>query len=291
MKKWFILVFTIILLLVPTLVSAQNTVKFAEVGIELWSEYDTPEMLAMYSFALTEDSVLPAEVKIRIPANAELNAVAKLSEGEMLTLPYEPLILDGDDQILTLIADEQTLYRVEYYAPLEKDGVRRDFSLVWESEYDVEALFVELLEPPDVSNLSSTPAFNDTGAENGMTLHALSAGEIKAGDVFELAISYDKASDNLTVSSMSVEVGGVPESEESSFSLKDSLPMILVGVGIALILGGLLYFFLAGRGGDSSTEKRKRHKPSGEVKYCHECGSRSSGNDKFCRACGVKLRK
>ena len=291
MKKRFILVFTIILLLIPALVSAQNTVKFAEVGIEIWPEYDTPEVLVLYSFALTDDTSLPSEIKVRIPENAELHALAKVAGDRMVDVPYDLPIRDGDWLILTLIADIQTLYRVEYYMPLEKNGKTRNFSLTWESEHDVESLFVEFLEPPDTSNLSSTPAFSDTGAENGMTLHALSAGEIKAGDLFELEISYDKTSDNLTVSSMPVEVDGMPESEESSFSLKDSLPMVLVGVGIALILGGLLYFFLAGRGGNSSTEKRKRHKPSGGVKYCHECGSRSSGNDKFCRSCGVKMRK
>lgn len=291
MKKGIALVLLIILLLFPTLVSAQNTVRFAEVGIELWAEYDTPETLVMYSFALTDDTVLPAEIKIRVPANAKLNAVAKFSEGEMLMVPYDPLIQDGDYRILTLIADELTLYRVEYYAPLEKDGMTRNFSLLWESEYDVEALFVEFLEPPDTRNLTSMPVFNDTGAENGMTIHALSAGEIKAGERFELAISYERSSDDLTVSSMPVEVGGVPESKESSFSLGDFLPALLVGIGITLILGGLLYFFLAGRGDNSSSKSRSRHKPSSGIKYCHECGSRSSGNDKFCRSCGVKLRE
>ena len=241
---------------------------------------------------MADDAVIPTEIKFRIPANAKLNAVAKLSDGEMLTVPYDPPVLDGDAQVLTIVADELTLFRVEYYAPLEKNGTKRSFSLLWASEYDVEALFVEFLEPPDMSNLSSTPLLNEKGGEGGLTIHALSAGEIKAGESFNLSLSYDKSSEKLTVSSMPIEVEGVPpESNRNPFSLSDFLPMILVGVGVALILGGILYFFLAGHGGNSSTENRKRHKASGGVKYCHECGSRSSGNDKFCRSCGVKLRK
>jgi hypothetical protein len=60
MKKWSVVILAIVLLLVPMLVSAQNTVRFAEVGIELWAEYDSPKMLVMYSFAQTEDSPLHA---------------------------------------------------------------------------------------------------------------------------------------------------------------------------------------------------------------------------------------
>lgn len=290
MKKWIVSVLTISLLLFPALVSAQNTAKFAEVGIELWSEYDTPEMLVMYSFVLTEDSPLPTEIKIAIPANANLNAVAKLSNGKMLEVPYDPLVPDGDERILTLVADELTLYRVEYYVPLEKDGVTRHFSLAWENEYDVEALFVKFLEPPDISVLTSTPPFSDTSTDSGVTIHTLSAGKIKAGERFDFALSYDKNSDDLTVSSMPIEVDGETESIESSFSLSDSLPIVLAGIGVMLISGGLLYFFLAGRGTTSSSKNRKRHESNSETKYCHECGSRSSGNDKFCRACGAKLR-
>ena len=290
MKKGFVVIFVVLLLLVPTLVLAQNSVKFAEVGIELWPEYDSPKMLVMYSFVLTEDSPLPAQIKIPIPANAELNAVAKLSGEKMLNLPYEPLVQDGEARILTLVADELTLYRVEYYEPLEKDGETRNFSLIWESEYDAEALFVEFLEPPDMSNLVSTPVFSDSGTENGMTIHALSTGEVKAGERFGLEFSYDKSSDDLTVSSMPVEVNSVPKSDKSFFSVSDSLPMMLVGIGVALIVGGLLYFFLTGRGDNSSPKKRMRHKARGGTVYCHECGSRASGNDKFCRSCGVKLR-
>jgi len=291
MKKWLFLILTVGLLLFPTLVSAQSAVKFAELGIELWSEYDSPEMLIMYSLTLADDAVLPAEIKIRIPLDAKLNAVAKLSGGKMLTVPYNPLIQDGNEKVLTLIMDELTLYRVEYYEPLEKNETTRNFSLVWKSEYDVEDLFVEFLEPPDVRNLSSIPAFSGSGAENGVTLHTLSVGEVKAEEPFSIELSYDKNSDDLTVSSMPVEVGGVPESNERSFSLGDSLPAILVGVGIALILGGLLYFFLAGRGDNSSLQNRKRHESGEAGKYCHECGSRSSEKDKFCRSCGAKLTR
>ncbi len=250
-------------------------------------------MLVMYSFELADDTPLPAELRVRVPVNAEVNAVAKFSEGTMLTLPYDTPVRDGDWVIITLVVDELTSYRVEYYAPLEKNGSNRNFSFRWEDDVAVENLFIEVQQPLNARNFKTTPTLPDT-REDELTYHTFSAGGVKAGDIFGLEISYEKDNDNLTVSSMPIEVVGAPENDAGSFSLSDSLPMILVGVGILLIVGGLLYFFLAGRSNHRDGNTRKRHAPStvssGGNIYCHECGSRASAGDKFCRSCGVKLR-
>jgi len=91
-----------------------------------------------------------------------------------------------------------------------------------------------------------------------------------------------------------VEVGGAQE-DNSGFSVRDSLPSILVGAGVILIAGGLIYFFMAGRSSDMPKKSRKRHSPStasaGGNLYCHECGARARSGDKFCRSCGARTRK
>ena len=212
----------------------------------------------------------------------------------MLTLPYDTPVREGDWVIITLVIDELTSYRVEYYVPIEKNGSARDFSFSWKNDAPVESLFIEVQQPPSASNLKTTPTLPDI-REDEMIYHTLFAGEVKAGDVFSLGISYEKDNDNLTVSSMPIEVGGAPESNAGSFSLSDSLPTILVGVGVLLIVGGLLYFFLAGRSDHNiAKDSRKRHAPStasaGGNIYCHECGGRAQSGDRFCRACGAKLR-
>ena len=291
MRKTFLFLLALSLLLMPTLAHAQNNLVINELSVQLWPEYDRSDMLVMYSFTLTEDTPIPTELRIRVPANAEINAVAKVSADSMLTLPYDPPIRDGDWMVITLVIDELTGYRVEYYAPLEKNGATRNFSFLWESDYDLNTLFIEFQEPPNATNLTTAPALISANpTQGGMTYHTLAVGGVSAKKPFSLEISYEKDNDDITVSSMPVEVGGLDGNTSRSFSLSDSLPTILVGVGILLIVGGLLYFFLAGRSKNISEKSRKRHKPSGGTKYCHECGSRSSGNDKFCRSCGVKLR-
>ncbi len=291
MRKIFLAIFLASLLLIPTLAYAQSDVVIDEMSVQFWPEYDRAEMLVMYSIILEEDASLPANVKVRVPADADINAVAKLSEGKMLNVAYDTPIRDGDWIEITLVIDEMVPHRVEYYIAMEKDGETRSYSLEWENGYDVNFLLVEFQQPPSATNLVAKPAFTDqTPVQEGMIYHTSVRQNFGAGEIFSLNLSYDKANDDLTVSSMPVEVSGTPEKEPAPFSLSDSLPAILVGTGILLIVGGLLYFFLAGRSEAASPRKRKRSKGGGEAKYCHECGSRASGNDKFCRSCGVKLR-
>ncbi|MBT3187851.1 MAG: hypothetical protein HN736_00835 [Anaerolineae bacterium] len=291
MRKTFLFILAISLLLLPTLAYAQSDLTINELSVQLWPEYDRSDMLVMYSFSLAEDTPLPTELRVRVPANAEVNAVAKLSADTMLTVPYDPPIREGDWMIITLVIDELTAYRVEYYTPLEKNGGTRNFSFLWESDYDVNALFLEFQEPPSATNLALTPVFsNATPLPEGMTYHTLAINGVEANKAFTLSLSYEKNNDNFTVSSMPVEVGGLDENSSGSFSISESMPTVLVGVGVLLIVGGLLYFFLAGRGDNTSKESRKRHKPSGPAVHCHDCGSRARSGDKFCRSCGAKLR-
>lgn len=295
MRKWFVFFLLVSLLLFPTLAEAQSEITIKDLSIQFWPEYDHPDMLVMYSFALAEDSTLPAEFQIRVPANADLNAIAKASGEKMVNVPYDAPIKDGDWSIITIVINDLANYRVEYYVPLKKNGSIRNFSFLWQSDYAVESFKLQFQQPPSSTNLVIEPVFSNANPmRDGIVYHDLSLSSLPAGEVFELVLSYDKASDDLTVSSMPVEVGGVQKSsEEGSFSLGDSLPKILVCVGVFLIAGGVLYFFLAGRRGEPKP-KRKRHTPSttsaSSNVYCHECGKRARSGDKFCRSCGAKMR-
>lgn len=51
-------------------VRAQQGVTFESVQIDLWPEYDRPDMLVVYRFVLAADAQLPTELSLRIPAAA-----------------------------------------------------------------------------------------------------------------------------------------------------------------------------------------------------------------------------
>lgn len=297
MRKLVFLILVLGLLVVPSVAAAQSDLAFEEVMIQLWPEYDRPEMLVMYSLTFPAGTTLPAEAQIRVPVNASLNAVAKVSGDSMLTVPYDTPSREGDWMVIKLQIDELTTYRVEYYLPMEKDGATRQFTYLWESAHPVTMAFVQFLAPIGASNLVTSPEFSLASEEGGMQYYTLSAGSVPASEALEVNISYEKENDDLTVSSMPVEMGGgasetSEEPQSSFFSTDQPLPMILVAFGVLLIAGGLVYFFLSGRDKDAAGGTRKRHKASeAGTRYCHECGSRASGNDKFCRSCGAKLRK
>ena len=298
MRKILLFLLLLSLLVIPTSAQAQSDMRFGQLSIQLWPEYDSPEMLVMYSFVISADSPLPAEVEIRIPADANLNAVAKVEEGRLVNVPYDAPVKEGDWVTITMTVEDIASHRVEYYAPLEKNGNTRTYDYYWASDYAADSLDVQVQQPPTSSAFNATPLLpNVTPVNGGITYHNLDVGGLAASSEFSLSLSYEKSNDDLTVSSMPVEVGGsdLPVTDEtpSSFSAEDALPFVLVGIGILLIAGGLLYFFRAGQR-EPAPKQRKRHSPStataGSNIYCHECGSRASGGDKFCRSCGAKLR-
>lgn len=295
MRKWFIFILLVSLLIFPTLAEAQNGITIKELRVQLWPEYDHPDMLVMHSFSLTEDSTLPAEFQIQIPANANLNAVAKTKNNSMVNVPYDAPVAEGDWIVITMLIDDFANYRVEYYLPLEKKGASRNYSYLWQSDYHVQEMFLQFQQPPNSTNLSLTPTFPTiTPVADGSIYHDMVLGSVAGGEDFTLSISYDKANDDLTISALPVEVGGALESSSNRFSVSDSLPTILVGAGVLLIAGGLVFFFMAGRSADMSKKSRQRHAPStasaGGNVYCHECGARARSGDKFCRSCGARTR-
>ena len=84
MPKWLIFILLIGLIIFPSQAGAQGETKLEAINVELWSEYDQPSMLVIYQFLVSQDTPLPAEVKLRFPKDGNLVAVAVESDGQLL---------------------------------------------------------------------------------------------------------------------------------------------------------------------------------------------------------------
>jgi hypothetical protein len=297
---------TLILLLaclIPTGSRAQNQTSFASLAVDLWPEFDKPSMLVLYQFTLSPQTKLPAEIRLRIPASAGVpNAVATCQpDGGCFNTNYQQEPAE-DWSVLVFQATLPDL-RVEYYDPqLTKDGTKRNFEYTWPGDYAVENFNIRVQQPVGAKDMLVKPGtFSAAVADDGFTYYSLDAGSVPAGQTVEVVISYDKTTDELSSSSMRVE----PSEPLSSAtigrnSLTSALPIVLGALGLALIIGGGVWYWKSGRQKPQpSRSHRNRRKASpatgasvnaeGNV-YCHQCGKRAAPGDRFCRTCGTQLR-
>lgn len=292
MRKWLAFFVLLAALLVSSSVSAQGEIKLSALTVELLPEYDQPSMLVIQRFTLLPGANLPVDLNFRIPADATLSAVAFEENGSLFNANYQPQAKQGDWQVLTLTVDKPLEYRIEYYVPLARDGITRQFVYTWEGDYAVDQFLVRLQVPDGATNVVTDPQLAENTPYYEATLNGLGSGQ-----KFNLKVEYQRQSDALTVTGKPVQPIGGSLDENTAGRLNRYLPYIIAALGLALILGGGIWYWQVSQGGRNGSS-RKRHAPrksdeasSGEPAYCYQCGQRAQPGDRFCRVCGTRLRR
>lgn len=297
MRKLFLFLTLGMLLAFPFAASAQGSVDLSSVTVQLWPEYDDPSMLVIVDFVVAEGTSLPATMTFRIPAEATLIAVASdAGNGQFMNVPYEQPTVDGEYKVFSMAVSSATPHRFEYYQPLSFDGESRIFSYLWDDNYAVENFQYLFLEPLDVTAVSLNPNFASQQVSNGLTYYEGAPVSLSAGEQYALTLNYTKTTNTLVSQSQTVQIAEpVNEDTPGRVSLTNSLPYIIGGLGVIMILGGLAYYFQWGRrsaAGSGKQRKRTRTSSEGDAEnvYCPQCGSRAKPSDRFCRTCGSRLR-
>jgi hypothetical protein len=288
----------------PFPAQAQSGVTIDSLEIDLWPEYDRPEMLVIYKILLSPQVPLPAELSLRIPTRVgEPNAVAERQGQDLFVVSYEREVQGEWSQVrLTATAPE---IQLEYYDPaLEKDGRQRQFGFRWPVDYPVQSLTLQVQQPADASGLQVSPGLGQ-GVESadGLVYYTAPLGALQAGREFELELSYSKETDALSVEVQNLPVepsAPIDETTPGRVTLRSSLPWVLGGLGVLLIATGVWWYAQLGRAKSAPAQVRRRRRaaspeveaadgPDGGV-FCHQCGKRAGPGDRFCRACGTRLR-
>jgi hypothetical protein len=299
MRTWILLVVCALLAFNPTAAAAQVAAPvLEELVIQVWPEYDQPAALVIYDFRVAQ-SALPVTLQIRVPKDGNIFAVAQSTSEGLMNVPYEPPVTIGEYDVVTLTLTDPTMYRVEYYAPLVRSGATlRQYTLKWPGDYAVSELKMFVQKPVGAQNLSTLPAMPEMPGADGFIYAQQVFNNLPAGQPFSVAIEYEKEDDLLSIASRPVSTaGGLESAQGSTFSLSAALPWIAGGLGLALVIGGLTWYWQSGRTTSGAREaRRKRHvaraaPPESEHVYCSQCGKRAEESDRFCRACGARLRR
>lgn len=296
MSKWHFLGLLLVLLSVPFSAHAQEQVTFEQVDVQLWPEYDTPEMLAILNILLSSETTLPAQITVQIPGDVEKPYVVAVGpSAQAVTDQGIDYSFENNGDILEItVTATQPAIRIEYYdSLLVRTGDQRSYVYSWITNHAVNSFRASILVPVDTTEIATDPAMSQS-TQPGTTQSYLSWGtnDLQVGQNLPIEITYTKTSDRLTVGNQPLETGPIDENTSGRVSLSNYLPYILGGLGILLIAAGGIYFWQTSRG---KSQPRKRH-PSkspedGEAIYCQQCGKRAQSSDRFCRTCGTRLRR
>jgi hypothetical protein len=295
-KTMYLTLLTFLLMLLPFQVGAQGEVKIGSLQVDIWPEYDQPAVLLIYDITLIPSTTLPTNLAIRIPASAQINAVAVSDPTKgLVNSPYDTSV-SGEWATIKLTATSANV-RVEYYTPLKTKGTARHIQFVWPGDYSVDQAEINFLKPFGSENVSiSLPPTNIAPGQDGLTNYQIQTTNLAAGQPLSLTIDYERQTDDLAISSLPVQASSTPGPDTPGrVSMTGILPWILAGIGALLIASGIIGFVVWQRG-NQRIIKGKKHKraPSeneDEFTYCPHCGKRAQEGDIFCRTCGTRLKR
>jgi hypothetical protein len=132
-----------------------------------------------------------------------------------------------------------------------------------------------------------------------LTYFTKDIGAVNLNQTFNLQISYQKSTDELTVGQQPVQAAApLQTTPDWQTSLLGALPWLVGILGVGLILGGGYWYWRTGQQQERPGKRTRRGRrsasqagPAGSgAVYCHQCGNRAASGDQFCRSCGAKLR-
>lgn len=314
-RTLFVAIFVFLSLISPSgVVSAQTSlptdVKLRSLEVDFWPEYDDPRMLVIYRAEIDPSVNLPVDVTFQIPARVgSPHAVAAgQTQDALFNVTFDRQV-DGDWAYITFNT-AMPLIRIEYYDDaLDLSSSLREYQYIWNGDYAVEQLLLQVQQPCDSSNMQTSPALGSgqPGAD-GLVYYGGTFGPLTDAQVFDLTINYEKTSDCLSIDTL--QIGSeLPENTPGRVSLLSILPWVLGLFGLILIVGGVFWYWQSGRQSPAAASNRNRsRRPSrssqpsqanppdqapaatDDAVYCHQCGKRAASSDRFCRTCGARLR-
>lgn len=133
LSRCLFLVFLILfLLLIPQNTLAAPSIIINTIQVDLWPEYDRPDVLVIYRANLANAVALPARLTLRIPRSAggPASVAMKDPSGMLYSLDHDTVV-DGEWLKISFTTPVQDI-QVEYYDPeMQMGGDQRSFVYRW----------------------------------------------------------------------------------------------------------------------------------------------------------------
>jgi hypothetical protein len=329
--RYFLLVISLLIFSQQLVQAQSSTVRLNSLMVELWLEYDHPEVLVIYRGQLSPDTALPATVAFPIPAYVdEMHAVAIEDNGELFNVNPDTIELGSQDDT-RLLSFQVTApgFQFEYYDPeilTRQDQLRRlDYTFI--TAHPIDTLVLEVQEPVQAQDFLMTPEPERSFvAQNTLPHHTVRRSNLDPGQTVGLSASYSRATDAPSVGSVP---SGPPE-EPLNIAVISGTPIsenlnigyILLGAGLLLLLGTGGYWWWSKRSGTELEarplgaagappgrlrKKKNNGQPARRVVevqsprspaasvpgggYCYRCGTALRPDAEFCHACGAQRRR
>ncbi|HMD88501.1 MAG TPA: zinc ribbon domain-containing protein [Anaerolineaceae bacterium] len=318
MRRWFIVILMLLPLFIIRPVQAQSSTEINSLEVDLWPEYDHPDVLVIYHLTLAPQTTLPARLSLRIPKGVAKpsNLAMKDVDGSLYNIEAYTITPAGAWQTINFSSPSLEV-QLEYYDPsINRSTAERSYVYTWPGDYAVNDLTFQVQQPIDSTNMQIRPDMgNGRVSSDGLTYYNNVVGQIMAGSQFTVQINYIKTNDKLSFTPSTVgPIDPITQQSAGRTSFMDVLPWILGVLGIFLIGGGLFWYWQAGRS-SPMPERRRQNRftavnarfqtwsrpsetsaattPAGQAKqiYCHQCGKAAMNGDIFCRSCGTRLRR
>lgn len=186
----------------PTMVtnSSVNS-RLSSLEIDIWPEYDRPNILVIYRLTLSSQISLPVKLSVTIPARAgDPHAVTvRQPDGVIVNVPYDRVV-QGKWAVITFTVNSPDI-QLEYYdTNLYQQGKSRYFEYLWPGGFEVDSLIFQVQQPWDAQRLIILPdaKWQQTNKQ-GMVYYTINMGSLNSSQTYRLSFDYQKASDILSV--------------------------------------------------------------------------------------------
>lgn len=294
---WAIVTAALILAVLTTTTGsslAQTTSRLEELQVDLWPEFDQPDMLVIYRGKLPENAPLPATLTLRLPAQVEEPHAVAYDDGagSLFQAPYSTSVTD---QGLSVTLETPTpSFQLEFYDRLSRTDDRRSYTFVWPGDYAVGQLDLLLLPPPGATDIETEPSMSTLQRNSGSSGYFVSLGSLANGQEAQIRVSYRRTTTDVGV------VTPLPSDEGSSST-------ILIGgsilAAILLVIGAGLWYTRRLRPQPTKTMPERRPKSRRgqsiaattqrartSARYCAHCGRPLQADDRFCSQCGTPVK-